>query len=288
MRLTDSANRRRVFRRRSRTAFSAGSFLGMGSFSFRSLKPSLRSFDHSVHTRLTGHRLSNPLREEWNRAAEKVSVRVKMYEGTKHTSATEALRGGRRREEIQKALGHRDRRSTERYAKLAGLIKQSYREFFQSIPCRSFMLFGNTDDPQVMRETSGDRVEIIESGVVEIEGVRFGMVSGSPEGPWTVGLPGEMKPDKYEGLVNSLGPVNVLCTHYPPAVPELTWDRLANRDEVGSEALLSFIDRYSPLVHYFGHVHNPRSWEAQRGSTRLVNAGFFKEHCTAIVHSNTS
>jgi integrase len=63
--------------------------------------------------------LSNPLRDEWNRAAEKVGVRVKMYEGTKHTSATEALRGGRRREEIQKTLGHKDRRSTERYAKLA-------------------------------------------------------------------------------------------------------------------------------------------------------------------------
>lgn len=46
-------------------------------------------------------------------------VRVNMYEGTKHTSSTEALRGGRRMGEIQKALGHRDRRSTERYAKLA-------------------------------------------------------------------------------------------------------------------------------------------------------------------------
>jgi hypothetical protein len=42
----------------------------------------------------------------------------RMYEGTKHTSATEALRGGRRLEEIQHALGHRDRRSTERYARL--------------------------------------------------------------------------------------------------------------------------------------------------------------------------
>lgn len=59
------------------------------------------------------------LRQEWNRAAKKVGVRVKMYEGTKHTSATEALRGGRRMEEIQKALGHKDRRSTERYAKFA-------------------------------------------------------------------------------------------------------------------------------------------------------------------------
>jgi len=42
-----------------------------------------------------------------------------MVEGTKRTSASEALRGGRRVEEIQKALGHRDRRLTERHAKLA-------------------------------------------------------------------------------------------------------------------------------------------------------------------------
>lgn len=63
--------------------------------------------------------LSNPLREEWNRAALAVGVQVRMYEGTKHTTATEALRAGRRLEDIQAALGHRDRKSTERYARLA-------------------------------------------------------------------------------------------------------------------------------------------------------------------------
>jgi hypothetical protein len=63
--------------------------------------------------------LSNPLRTEWNRAALAVGVRVRMYEGTTHTTATEALRAGRRLEEIQAALGHRDRRSAERSARLA-------------------------------------------------------------------------------------------------------------------------------------------------------------------------
>lgn len=67
--------------------------------------------------------LAEALRQEWNRAAAKVGVRVRMYEGTKHTSATEALRGGRRMEEIQHALGHRDRRSTERYARLADVAR---------------------------------------------------------------------------------------------------------------------------------------------------------------------
>jgi len=70
-----------------------------------------------------GRWIASALRREWNRAAEKVGVKVRMYEGTKHTSATEALRGGRRLEEIQHALGHRDRRSTERYARLADVAR---------------------------------------------------------------------------------------------------------------------------------------------------------------------
>jgi integrase len=65
--------------------------------------------------------LGSPLRREWDRAAEAVGVPVRMYEGTKHTTATEALRAGRRMEEIQHALGHRDRKSTERYARLAAI-----------------------------------------------------------------------------------------------------------------------------------------------------------------------
>jgi Icc-related predicted phosphoesterase len=174
----------------------------------------------------------------------------------------------------------------ERYARLAELVRESYHVFFSSIPCRCYILYGNTDDPELMREIAGERVEIVESGIVEIEGTRFGFVSGSPEGPWTVGLPGEMEPEEYARLVESVGPADVLCTHYPPAVPELTWDRLANRDEAGSEALLDYIDRYAPRMHYFGHVHNPRTWEVRRGFTRMVNAGFFKEHQRAILHSD--
>lgn len=70
-----------------------------------------------------GRWIGSALRREWNRAAAKIGVRVSMYEGTKHTTATEALRSGRRLEEIQHALGHRDRRSTERYARLADVAR---------------------------------------------------------------------------------------------------------------------------------------------------------------------
>lgn len=41
-----------------------------------------------------------------------------MYEGTKHSSASSALRSGTTLERVQRALAHADPRSTERYAKL--------------------------------------------------------------------------------------------------------------------------------------------------------------------------
>ena len=72
--------------------------------------------------------ISNSLRERWNLAAESVGVRVKMYEGTKHSSATAWRSKGVHLETIQRMLRHRDSRSTERYAKLAdGALVEAFR-----------------------------------------------------------------------------------------------------------------------------------------------------------------
>jgi len=172
--------------------------------------------------------------------------------------------------------------SDEKHLRVRELMRDAYGEFFASLPCRSYVLYGNTDSPQMMRELARGNVELVEAEVVEIEGRRFGFVSGNPNGPWNVGLPGEMEPEAYRGLVESIGPVDVLCTHCPPAIPELTWDRLANRDEVGSIALVEYLDRFEPARHYFGHVHNPRVSSVVRGGTRVMNAGFFKERRTVV------
>jgi Icc-related predicted phosphoesterase len=172
----------------------------------------------------------------------------------------------------------------EKSRRVRELIVRGYEEFFGSLPCRCYIMFGNTDDPSLMKKLSSGDVEVVDSAVVTIGEESFGLVSGTPYGPWTVGLPGEMDPKDYAKMVGSLGPVDVLCTHCPPAIPELTWDRLANRDEVGSAVLLDYLDEYQPRLHYFGHVHNPVSTEAFRGRTRVVNAGFFKQHRTALVH----
>ena len=44
---------------------------------------------------------------------------VRLYEGTKHTFATDAVRRGVDEYRLQKFLGHADARSTRRYARLA-------------------------------------------------------------------------------------------------------------------------------------------------------------------------
>ncbi len=63
--------------------------------------------------------IANALREEWNRAARAVGVKVRMYEGTKHSSASRWHSSGMPLELVRRMLRHRDTRSTERYAKLA-------------------------------------------------------------------------------------------------------------------------------------------------------------------------
>lgn len=170
------------------------------------------------------------------------------------------------------------------HEKMKSLMREGYKEFFEAIPCRCIMLYGNTDDPALLEELKSDNVELLRASSFELEGQVFGFISGVPTGKRTVGLPGEIPEADYNGLVDSLGRVDVLCTHFPPAVPELTWDVKADRDEYGSEKLLSYIEEHEPWVHYFGHVHNPRAGEAVHGKTKLINAGFFRAHRTALRH----
>jgi integrase len=65
-------------------------------------------------------RWSSPaLRENWKDACRVVGVRVGLYSGTKHSSATHLLSEGVDERSIQALLGHADLRSTRRYAQLA-------------------------------------------------------------------------------------------------------------------------------------------------------------------------
>ncbi len=67
-----------------------------------------------------GRWLAGALRQQWDRAATRAGFHgVRMYEGTKHSTATALRRDGVPLDVIRAAAGHADARSTELYAKLA-------------------------------------------------------------------------------------------------------------------------------------------------------------------------
>ncbi len=59
------------------------------------------------------------LRMTWAKACRAAGVRASLYEGTKHSRATDLLRQGVPERVLQAILGHKDPRSTRRYARLA-------------------------------------------------------------------------------------------------------------------------------------------------------------------------
>jgi Icc-related predicted phosphoesterase len=76
--------------------------------------------------------------------------------------------------------------------------------------------------------------------------------------------------------VAAIGPVDVLCAHIPPDLPELLFDTVAERMEVGSTALLDAIKVTQPRYALFGHVHQPLVSRVRIGRTECVNVGHFR------------
>jgi Icc-related predicted phosphoesterase len=88
--------------------------------------------------------------------------------------------------------------------------------------------------------------------------------------------PNEIPPPEFEAKLDAVGAVDVLCTHIPPAIPELLYDTVARRMETGSTALLDLIRRTQPRYALFGHVHNPLARRVRVGRTECVNVGHFR------------
>jgi Icc-related predicted phosphoesterase len=103
--------------------------------------------------------------------------------------------------------------------------------------------------------------------------VRFGFVGGGLQTIYRT--PQEVNPEEYARKVDALGPVDVLCTHIPPAIPQITYDVLARRMERGSDALLGYIEKFQPKYALFGHVHHPLYSQARVGRTQCFNVGYF-------------
>lgn len=152
-------------------------------------------------------------------------------------------------------------------------IDRQYAELFAAMPTPTYATYGNVDIPDRWSKHAHPGVQILDGEVVEIGGLRFGFVGGGLQTPMRT--PYEISENDYRAKVEALGPVDVLCAHIPPAIPDLTYDVLARRLERGSHALREAILEHQPALMFFGHVHQPLSARVRIGRTECINVGHF-------------
>lgn len=166
----------------------------------------------------------------------------------------------------------------EKWALMQSMVRAQYESLFEAMPSPALLTFGNVDIPALWPEYLRDGHRVLDAEVIEIDGLLWGFVGGGLVSPMRT--PFEIAPEEFAAKVAALGPVDVLFTHIPPAVPELVYDTVARRFEVGSSALLEYVQREQPKYHLFGHVHQPLAARRRIGRTECVNVGHFHSRGT--------
>ncbi len=199
--------------------------------------------------------------------------------GAEHAREYIDLRGARRFDEaraLTRALA--DRLTAERGTDLRTLneeaIAKQYTALFGALAEPAYLTYGNVDVPRLWDTYRKPGHQVIDGGRAVVGGVTFGFVGAGLISPYRT--PNEVEPAAYAEKLAAVGAVDVLCTHIPPAVPELLFDVQARRMETGSAALLDLIRRTQPRYAFFGHVHNPLARRVRVGRTECVNVGHFR------------
>jgi Icc-related predicted phosphoesterase len=161
--------------------------------------------------------------------------------------------------------------------RLETAVRRQYRELFDAMPVPAYLTYGNVDVPRLWPEYARPGHTILDGEVTQIGGRTFGFVGGGLVTPYHT--PYEISDEEYAAKVTAVfaaGPVDVLCCHIPPALPELTYDVVARRFERGSEATLDAVRVTQPQTMLFGHVHQPLYARLRLGRTECVNVGHFR------------
>lgn len=161
----------------------------------------------------------------------------------------------------------------DRPTAIESAVRKQYAELFAAFPTPTYATYGNVDIPALWPEYAGPGTTVLDGTAAEIGGRVFGFVGGGLRTPMRT--PYEVEEEEYAAKVAALGPVDVLCSHIPPAIPELCYDTAARRFERGSEALLDAIHSIRPKFALFGHVHQPLVPRTRIGRTECVNVGHF-------------
>jgi Icc-related predicted phosphoesterase len=168
-------------------------------------------------------------------------------------------------------------------------VLEQYEAMFKVMPAPTYATPGNVDTPHLWPQFAHDGVHVLDGEMAEIGGLRFGFAGGGllpsgavrrKGGPWHPYLRTE---EELAAALANLSDVDVLCTHVPPAVAELTYDVVARRPEHGSTTMLELIKRDRPRWSVFGHVHQPLARRVRVGWTECVNVGHFQRRGTPHV-----
>jgi Icc-related predicted phosphoesterase len=144
----------------------------------------------------------------------------------------------------------------------------------------AYVTYGNVDRPDLLAERLPPGARFVDGEVVEIEGHRVGFAGGGME---ALGTPGEVSETEMAAKLARLGPVDMLCTHVPPAVPALARDVIGGRQK-SFEAVLDYVLEHQPAHHYFGDVHQPQAVSWRIGATSCHNVGYFRATGRAYRH----
>ena len=163
------------------------------------------------------------------------------------------------------------------------LSHERYETLFSGLPCQTYLIWGNVDFPEILKEHLKANTHLVIDSVLSIDDRTCGLVSGSPPMRYSFGMPGELTREQFRNRLYSIGPVDHLFVHPPPSIQDLTYDVSAQRDEEGSEDLLAYIEAYEPRTVHFGHVHEPRVLSMMYNEkTELVNVGHFHQTKTLL------
>ncbi len=194
--------------------------------------------------------------------------------GVENADLIVELRTARRFDEAR-ALGRRlwGELGIDRETAIESAVRRQYEEMFAAFPTPTYATYGNVDVPSLWPQYAGPGTTVLDGERIELGGRVFGFVGGGLQTPMRT--PYEISDEEYAEKVEALGEVDVLCSHIPPDVPELTYDTVARRFERGSGALLAAIRRTRPRYALFGHVHQPLARRMRIGATECVNVGHF-------------
>lgn len=161
-------------------------------------------------------------------------------------------------------------------------VREQYARLFRVLTAPTYATPGNVDVPALWPEFAGDGVRVLDGQAVDVGGLRFGFVGGAllPPGARRRRGPG-FRPyvrteEEIAEALGRIGHVDVLCSHIPPDVPELTYDVIARRPELGSASMLALIHRQHPRWSIFGHVHQPIAARMRIARTECANVGHFQ------------